>query len=124
MKIIIKAKNLDQSDALNAFIEKKFSSLKKFIDVLKTPEEKRTLAEVFVEVSKDTNHHKKGDIFLVKAMLGLPGRNIIAEATEEDLFVSVSKAKDALKLEIEKYKLKNIDKNRREQRKAKEDIEI
>jgi hypothetical protein len=33
-------------------------------------------------------------------------------------------AKDELRMEIEKYKVKKVDKSRREQRKAKEDIEI
>ena len=66
MKIIIKTKNLDQSEALNNFIEKKFETLKKFINVLKNPDEIKTLAEVFVEVEKESKHHKNGEIFLVK----------------------------------------------------------
>lgn len=119
MKIIIKTKDLEQSDALSDFIEKKFITLKKFINILKAPDEKRTLAEVFVEVEKDTKHHKKGDIFLVKAKVVLPGRSIIAEAKGDDLFAVVIKAKDELKSEIEKYKLKKIDNSRREARKAK-----
>ena len=123
MKIIIKTKNLEQSSALNDFIEKKFLTLKKFINVLKYPDEGKTLAEVIIEAEKETKHHRKGDIFLVKAMVNLPGRNIMAEAKEEDLFVAVVSAKDELKMEIEKYKVKKIDKTRRLQRKAKEEIE-
>lgn len=124
MKIIIKTKNLDQSEALNSFIEKKFESIKKFISILQKPEDGKTLAEVFIEVEKDSKHHKKGDIFVVKAQVILPGKNVMAEAKEEDLFAAVVKAKDELKMEIEKYKFKKIDKTRREQRKAKEEIVI
>ena len=124
MKIIIKTKDLEQSDALSDFIENKFITLKKFINILKAPDEKRTLAEVFVEVEKDTKHHKKGDIFLVKSKVVLPGRSIIAEAKGDDLFAVVIKAKDELKLEIEKYKVKNIDKNRRIQRKSKKEVNL
>jgi len=122
MKIIIKTKNLDQSEALNDFIEKKFITLKKFISVLKYPDEGKTLAEVFVEVEKESKHHRKGDIFVVKTLVNLPGRNIIAQANGDDLFVAVNKAKEELKMEIEKYKVKKIDNTRREQRKAKGEI--
>src|ERR1035437_2920983 len=124
MKIIINTKNLEHSEALSDFIEKKFETLKKFIDVLKYPDEGKTLAEVFVEVEKDTNHHRKGDIFIVKAKIALPGRIIIAEANEEELFASVLKAQDELKMEIEKYKLQKIDNARREARKSKNNIEL
>lgn len=120
MKIIINTKNLEASEALNTFIRKKFSGLKKYINVLKKEDEVgKTLAEVFVEVEKDSKHHRKGEIFLVKVMVNLPGRSIMAQAKGDDVFSSVVKAKDEMKIEIEKYKVKKIDKNRREQRKSK-----
>ena len=125
MKIIIKTKNLDSSLALNDFIEKKFSVLKKFINILKREDELgKTLAEVSVEVEKETKHHRKGDIFLVKTLVVLPGRSIMAEANGEDLFSTIVKAKDELKMEIERYKVKKIDINRREQRKSKGQVEL
>jgi len=125
MKIIIKTKNLDLTEDLQSFIEKKFIGLKKFINILKREDEiGKTLAEVFIEVEKETKHHRKGDIFCVKSRVYLPGREIIAQAVTDDLYGSVIKAKDELKMEIEKYKIKIFDKNRREQRKSKEKIEI
>ena len=123
MKIIIKTKNIDASPVLNNFIEKKFSGLKKFINILKREDEiGKTLAEVFVEAERETKHHKKGEVFLVKAQVALPGRNIMAEERADDLFEAVVKAKEELKLEIEKFKFKKIDKNRRKQRKFKKII--
>ena len=119
MKIIIKTKNLESSISLDSFVEKKYGALQKFIDILKYEDEGKTLAEVNVEVEKDSGHHRKGDIYLVKAQVVLPGRSIVAQAQEEDLFVAVVKARDELKMEIEKYKLKKIDKNRRQARKLK-----
>ena len=80
------------------------------------------MAEVFIEVEKETKHHKKGDIFLVKAQVALPGRSLMAEERADDVFIAVVKVKDELKLEIEKYKFKKIDKQRRQQRKAKKEI--
>jgi len=124
MKIIIKSKNLDQSLALNKFIENKFLTLKKFINILKREDEiGKTLAEVFVEVEKETRHHKKGDIFLVKTRVVLPGRSLIAEAREDDLYKAIIRAKGELELEIKKYKVKKIDKTRRLQRKAQYEAE-
>ena len=125
MKIIIKTKNIDLSAEINDFVEKKFYGLKKFIDVLKREDEiGKTLAEVFVEVEKETKHHRKGDIFRVKSRIYLPGREIISQVRTDDLRKAIMEAKDDLKIEIEKYKFKNIDKIRRQQRKSKRSAEV
>ena len=80
MRIIIKAKNLELTENLKSFVEKKIGSIKKFIDILKedTPEKGKTLAEIFVELEKETEHHKKGKIFLVKTQVNLPGKSLTA----------------------------------------------
>lgn len=125
MKVIIKTKNLELPGALKDFVEKKFYGLKKFINILKREDEiGKTLAEVFVEVEKETKHHRKGDIFLVKSRVYLPGREIISQVRTDDLQKSIIKAKDELKTEIEKYKFKIIDKTRRQQRKIKKEFKI
>jgi len=123
MKIIIKAKNIDLTDDIKNYVEEKIGSIKKFIDVLKREDEiGKTLAEVFVELEKETMHHRKGDIFLVKTRIYLPGREIISETRSDDLRKSIVEAKDELQLEIDKYKAKNIDEVRRQQQKLKNEI--
>jgi ribosomal subunit interface protein len=126
MKIIISTKNLDLTDSLQNFVEKKIGSLEKFIDVLKkdTPQKGKTLAEVFVEVEKETRHHKKGKIFWVRTQIILPGKSLTAGAREDDLYKAVVEAKDELKMKVEKYKVKHMEKGRRERRKTKGEIEI
>jgi ribosomal subunit interface protein len=126
MKIIIKTKNLDLTADLQSFIEKKIGSIKKFIDILKadTLEKGKTLAEIFVEVEKETEHHKKGKVFLVKTQVILPGKSLMTISRADDLFKAIILSKDELKMEIEKYKFKNVDKNRRQQRKLKDELEI
>ena len=128
MKIIIKEKNLGPMPELKNFIETKISGLEKFIDILNDDAPKKglpagrqgqTLAEVFVEVEKETKHHKNGKIFSVKIQVNLPHKSLIAWARADSLFKAVIKAKNELKIEIEKYKFKNIDKNRRQREKAK-----
>jgi ribosomal subunit interface protein len=125
MKIILKTKNLELTEGLQSFVEKKFLGLNKFINILKREDEiGKTLAEVFVEVEKETEHHKKGKIFLVKTQVILPGRSLEAWYRADDLFKAIVGAKNEMKMEIEKYKFRITDKNRREQRKAKGEIEI
>ena len=124
MKIIIKTKNLELTPALQKFTESKISSAKKFIDILKqdTPEKGKTLAEIFVEIGKETKHHRKGEIFIVKTKIVLPGKSLLIMAKSDDLHKAIVAAKDELKVEIGKYKLKKIEKIRRKQKKQKEKI--
>ncbi|MFH1968198.1 MAG: HPF/RaiA family ribosome-associated protein [bacterium] len=119
MNIIIKTKNIKLTEALKNFTEKKFFSLRKFINILKKEEEKKTLAEVFVELEKETKHHRKGDIFVAKCNIQLPGRSLMSKAKSDDILKAIIAAKDEIKTEIEKYKFKKIAKRRREQRKIK-----
>jgi ribosomal subunit interface protein len=99
---------------LQSFIDEKIGSLKKFINILKqdTPEKGKTLAEVFVEVEKETNHHRKGEIFNCQLDLILPGKRLLAKESSDDLNKAIINAKKELEREIKKYKFKNIDKNR------------
>jgi len=100
-------------------------TLKKFINVLKREDEiGKTLAEVFVEVGKVTKHHKKGEVFFAEAQIRLPGRSLSASATSDDLFKAIVSAKGEMEAEIEKYKTKKIDKNRRQQRKMSEQVDV
>lgn len=122
MRIIIKTKNLELTKSLENYIEKKMIGLKKFINILKQEEDRKTLSEIYVEVEKETKHHRKGDIFLAKAQIDLPGKGLLAKAKSEDLLKAITETKEKLKMEIEKYKFKKIDKTRRLQRKAKINI--
>ena len=118
MRITIKAKNLELTEELQNFIEEKIGSLKKFVKILKEERgEGKTLAEAFVEVEKETRHHKKGKIFKAEAQISLPGKILMAQARGEDLPGIVVKLKDALQQEIKKYRLKNKELNIRKQRK-------
>ncbi len=120
MRIIIKTKNIEPTEALNNFIEEKFYVLKKFINILKRENEiGKTLAEVFVELEKETKHHRKGQIFGAKVEVILPGRKLMAQAVGEDLNRTVVKAREELKREINKYKEKMISLGRRRVRQSK-----
>lgn len=119
MKIIIKTKNLELTESLSSYIEKKLFGLKKFLNVFKKDEERKTLSEVFVDIEKETKHHRKGNIFLAEALINLPGKKIIAKAKQDDLYKSINEVKSELAKEIKKYKLKIAETKIRKQRKVK-----
>ena len=124
MKIITKTKNLELTSELQVFIDKKLISLKKFIGILKedTPKKGKTLAEVFVEIEKETKHHKKGQIFSCQLDLKLPGRRLVVKSNSDDLRKAIVDARKELEREIKKYKVKKTEFSRRLQRKTKREI--
>ncbi len=112
---------------LSSFAQEKMESLKKFVNVLKddtAPEGGKTLAEVFVDVARETQHHRKGDIFKASATISLPGKKITAESKADDLTRAIVDLKDELQQELKKYKFKNIENPRREQRRTKKDLPL
>lgn len=108
VKIIIKTKNLELTDSLGVFINKKVGALEKFIGLFsQEPAEKgKPLAKVFVEVKRVTKHHKKGDVFKTEIIVVFPGRKLMAQAHGSDFSKTVISAKDEMEREIKKYKFK------------------
>lgn len=125
MNIIIKTKHLELTEALENYIHKKISGLTRFIDVLKSDDtgKGKTLAEISFEMSRQTRHHRKGDVYAVEAIIFLPGRKkLVAKASGEDIRQLIVRAKDDLEQEIKKYKTQRTEAPRREQRKLKKEI--
>ncbi len=121
MNIIIKTKNLELTESLRVFVNKKVGLLRKFINILKekSPEKGKTLAEVFVEIEKINKHHKMGDVFKTEIIIVLPGKKLISQAHGSNLLTTVIEAKDELEREIKKYKFRGAELIRREQKKSK-----
>ena len=122
MNIIIKTKNLELTPQLESFINKKIGGLKKFIKTFEGNNlpvaGRRDLFETFVEVKKETLHHRKGDIFSAEVKLYVPGRSLFAKSHGEDVIKAINDAKDELEREIRKYKTKLIEFPRRRARKS------
>ena len=119
MKIIIKTKNLDLTTDLQEFIEEKIGGLEKFTKILQNNSE-----EFFVEIGRETKHHKKGDIFKAEAIIHLPGQTLVAISERDDLKQAIVEVKDELQQEIKKYKLKRTEAIIREQRKNKKEFKF
>jgi len=103
---------IDRTPSLENYIERKLAPLSKFIREFDETGE----AEVWIEISRTTRHHRKGEVFFAAADLRLPKKILRAEEYAEDVRTAIDRVKDTLRLEIEKYKEKLVE-PRRETRK-------
>lgn len=98
MQIQITGKNLELSQSIKDYVDKKMTALNKFYN------EKIIRAEVVLGVNSD--HHQKGNKFFAECKLDVPGKNLFAIKEEDSLYKAVDKIRDYLELELKKYKLK------------------
>ena len=111
MKIIIKTTNLELSQELRDYIQEKINSLEKFAKIFQDKNyyngffsRGKPRVEVWVEVSRTTRHHQKGNIFRAEAQMRLPGKGLRAESERDDLKLAIAEVKDELQRELKKYK--------------------
>lgn len=100
MNINIKATNMDLTDAIRDYAEKRVESLGKFLS------DGGDNVQVQIEVGKTSNHHKSGDIFRAEINLSLAGNatQFRAEAETADLYAAIDMARDELEVELKRYK--------------------
>jgi len=115
MKIIIEARNIKITKALQDFIEKKIAKLERFLkDIEKDELEKgKDLAEIRVMVGKNTRHHKKGAVFTAECNLFFPPKTINAVEAADTMSAAIIKVRDELLRQINARKKKIIDLRRR-----------
>ncbi len=113
MNIIIKTKNVELTEGLETVVREKMGKLEKFSKLLENDS-----FEIFVELSKETNHHRQGDIFMAEATIRLPQKSLMAKSHGEDLMKAVIEVTKEMEREIKKYKTKKIEAPRRKIRKA------
>lgn len=127
MKINIKSTNIELTESLKEWTNKKLGEIDLFLgDFASESIEsgQREKAEIWVEIGKITRHHRKGEIFRAEAQLYLPKKKIRVEATSQDLRTAINIVKDELQRSIKRYKGKRIDKARKWARKFKETMRI
>jgi putative sigma-54 modulation protein len=88
MNIKIRAVNFDLTPAIEEYVNKKISSLEKFLD-----KNENNLCEV--ELGRTTKHHKSGDIFKAELNIVESGnRQFYAVAEESDLYSAIDIVRD------------------------------
>lgn len=100
MNINIKATNIELTDAIREYVEKRLEGL----DKLLSNEQEEVVVQV--EVGKTTNHHKSGDIFMAEANVRGDGKYLRASAETADLYASIDKVRDQVFGEAKRIKSK------------------
>lgn len=128
MKITILTKNIKLTPALKYFTESKINDLEKFLKDIFDEQYNGYLKkgkpgiEAWVEIGKETRHHKKGSFFRAECQMRLPGKSLRAEAEREKLKLAIVEVKDELQRQLKQYKEKFIAKQKRGLRNFKKDL--
>jgi len=82
MNINIKATGIELTEAIRSYVDKKISSLEKYLD-------KKESVVTQVEVGKSSRHHKGGDVFRAEVKISGGGLDIYAVSEAEDLYAAI-----------------------------------
>ena len=116
--IRIKYTGIDPTDAINAYVEKKFLHLEKFVQDMREPR------ECAIELARTSRHHNKGEIYRAEANLRLPGGLIRAERTAVTLYAAIDELKDELERELTSHRARQKTQVLKGARRAKEQHQI
>lgn len=105
MSTNITGKNIDLTDSLKEYIEKKLQSVRKHFD---------NILVIDVEIDK-SRHHKKGDVHHVRMNVQIPDHLLHAETTEVDMYAAIDLCKDDIDRQILKQKGKWQARRRKDQ---------
>ena len=100
MKIETKATNLELTENIKLYLNKKILSLDKFLVEFEKDKE----AKAKVELGKTTAHHRKGNVFRAEINLDLGEVILRAVSLRDDLYAAIVEVKDKLQREIKRYK--------------------
>ncbi|MGC9031265.1 MAG: ribosome hibernation-promoting factor, HPF/YfiA family [Minisyncoccia bacterium] len=98
MKVTLKGTNINLTEELKKFIENEIEKIKKIVG--KVSER----AEFFIEIGRQSKHHKKGDVFYSEIQTELPKKILRAASTKKTLKEAIKTAKEKIERQIEKYK--------------------
>jgi putative sigma-54 modulation protein len=101
IKINVKAKNMELTEAIKDYISKKVTDLEKLLSNIE-----KNGGEVMVnfEVGKSTNHHKTGEVFHADCLINIDGKKFYYSSDKEDLYEAIDEIKQSLYEEIRRHK--------------------
>ncbi len=101
MQINLLGKNLEITEAMSEYVEKRVTNLGKLLSKIEN-----SGGEVMVhfEVGRRTNGQNKGDVFHADCNININGKKFYASADKEDLYQAVDQIKETLFREISKDK--------------------
>lgn len=99
MNIQTTANNLDLTPDIQSYLQKRLAVLDKFLK-----EDKETNAHVIL--SKESNHHRNGDIFSAEITMHVKGKPMFAKSEQESLFAAIDIMKDEIARSLKQNKNK------------------
>lgn len=131
MKIIIKTQNIILTPALKNFVEEKINSLEKLAKIFYCETyynhffgKGKPRVEAWIEIGKETPHHRKGPFFRVECQIRFPKRSLRSTVRSENLRQAVTEVKDELQRELKQYKEKLIAQTKRRARVFKKELKL
>lgn len=129
MRFSFKATKIELSPEIRNLIEKESKNLELFVKRILKEDIKSSLIkkgkekiELFLEVAKETRHHKKGPFFYTEFQLKFLNKIFRTESLKENLKSALFEARENLKRQLIEYKNKLIAKFKRKARKTKREI--
>lgn len=101
MRINTKATNISLTPDVTAYLEKRLSSLEKFLS-------SNEAAIVDVEVGKTTKHHQSGDVFRAEINVHVGNRSFRAVSETSDIRAAIDEAKEEILSELRSDKDRKI----------------
>ncbi len=102
MNIKIKATNFEITPAIEDYIEKRISTIEKFV------KDNDGSARADVEVGKTTKHHRSGDVFRAEVNVHASGKNFYAVSEKDDLYAAIDDVRDEIVYTLTSYKDRTI----------------
>lgn len=113
MKIVIRWLNFEKDKKIEDFAKEKIDSLEKFAKDIFGEKywngffgKGKPRVEAWVEIGKETRHHKKGPIFYAECQMRFPGKSLRAESKRENLKEAINEVKQEIERQMIKYKEK------------------
>jgi putative sigma-54 modulation protein len=108
MNIAIKGTHFDITEAIKQYALEKVEHLAKYMEAM----------DAHIELERDRKHHS-GEVFRAEVMLIAGGKQMIADATAEDMYAAIDLVIPKLKEQIAKFKDKRSTLQKRGARAAK-----
>ena len=120
MKINIKETDIKLGKPLKEWVIKKVGKLEKFKDLFKDgiskslPNKKRkSKIEIWLEVGKESFHHREGKVYRAEAQMRFPKKSIRAVTLGKNLKTAVISLKKKLERQLGDYKDFLVDKQKK-----------
>ena len=131
MKIIIKTKDIKLNQALRQWIRMKLDPLEKFSKILYSEiyfdhffGKGKPRVEAWVEIGKESLHHRKGPVFWAECQMRFPRRSLRSTVCSKDLRIAITEVKDELQRQLKQYRNKLTAQTKRRTRVFKKELKL